>query len=809
MNISQRIILIIALALTAIIAIGGYAVLQSRHDAAEVRFVTGKIVPTALASSDLVSRIKDVQLGVNVLVAETNPALLPQLRDQLLAKLDPLKESLKIQESGANDPKQRAIVEETKETLAGYVDAINETIRLKLAGQHELANANLFGNVAPIQTAMESIVEAIRVEKNRAKDDAIASLAKRLSATTQATAGATALMVVLLGVVGLLLYRQITRPISRMQVEMGEIAHSQDFTRRVPVERKDEIGNSIIAFNSMIEKIQESSEQLKQKTLDIQSMLQNMPQGILTVIPGNRIHHEYSAYLEQILETPDIAGRDLMDLIFSSTNLGTDSLSQIETACSACVGEDSMNFAFNEHLLAGEIQKSMPDGRVKFLDLNWSPITDENDVTVRLMLCVRDVTELRALAAEAQQQKRELEIIGEILAVTQEKFHEFIDSAIRFIDENERVIRAHDAFDPGAVALLFRNMHTIKGNARTYGLRHLTDTVHDAEQTYDELRKQRPSLAWDQTQLLDELSRVKASIEHYAKINSVSLGRRGPGRRAGVERFLMVDREQIAETLHRLEEVNAGNIHELLAARDAVRRTLRLLGTEPIGKVLDGVLASLPSLAQDLGKLPPMVEIEDNDIVLRNQVGGMVKNVFTHLIRNSMDHGLEAPEERKAAGKALAGTLSIRLDIADGMLAIKLRDDGRGLALEKIREKATSVGLIHASRTLDDEEAAQLVFSSGLSTANAVTDVSGRGVGMEAALEFIKAEHGSIEIRFTDDRKGAPFRHFETVILLPAAVCERVDGLHGDGAIGARQAPMANTAASASADPTNTVGSRA
>jgi chemotaxis protein histidine kinase CheA len=143
------------------------------------------------------------------------------------------------------------------------------------------------------------------------------------------------------------------------------------------------------------------------------------------------------------------------------------------------------------------------------------------------------------------------------------------------------------------------------------------------------------------------------------------------------------------------------------------------------------------------------------------------------------------------------------------MLAIRLRDDGRGLALEKIRQKASSVGLIHASRTLDDEEAAQLVFSSGLSTANAVTDVSGRGVGMEAALEFIKAEHGSIEIRFTDDCKGAPFRHFETVILLPASVSERVDGLHGDGASGARHAPLANPAASAGADPTNAVGSRA
>ena len=100
------------------------------------------------------------------------------------------------------------------------------------------------------------------------------------------------------------------------------------------------------------------------------------------------------------------------------------------------IGEDVMNFAFNMHLMVGEIEKTMADGRIKILDLNWSPITDGADTTVRLLLCVRDVSELRKLAAEANEQRRQLEIIGEILAVSQEKFHEFIASSIKFIDEN-------------------------------------------------------------------------------------------------------------------------------------------------------------------------------------------------------------------------------------------------------------------------------------------------------------------------------------------------------------------------------------
>ena len=210
---------------------------------------------------------------------------------------------------------------------------------------------------------------------------------------------------------------------------MSEIASSQDFTRRVPVGRLDEIGHSIVAFNGMIGKIQESSAQLKQKTADIQAMLQNMQQGILTVVDGAVIHAEYSAYLEDIFETKDIAGRALMDLVFAETELGADALSQIDAATHACLGEDCINFAFNQHLLVGEIAKRMPDGRVKMLDLSWSAITDEDDTIVRLMLCVRDVTELRKLAAEASEQRRRLDMIGEILAVSEEKFQHFIESS--------------------------------------------------------------------------------------------------------------------------------------------------------------------------------------------------------------------------------------------------------------------------------------------------------------------------------------------------------------------------------------------
>ena len=82
-------------------------------------------------------------------------------------------------------------------------------------------------------------------------------------------------------------------------------------------------------------------------------------------------------------------------------------------------------------------------------------------------------------------------MIGEILAVSEEKFHHFIESSAGFVSENERIIRKHSEADHAAIAELFRNMHTIKGNARTYNLQHLTNVVHETEQSYHELRQPR------------------------------------------------------------------------------------------------------------------------------------------------------------------------------------------------------------------------------------------------------------------------------------------------------------------------------
>lgn len=569
--------------------------------------------------------------------------------------------------------------------------------------------------------------------------------------------------------------KRILTRISALETTMSNIAETGDLSLRADDLYMDEIGSMARSFNLMVEKLQDASKLVRQKINDIQTMLKNMPQGLLSFDDQNKVNPEYSAYLERILETDNVAGSDFIDLIFENSDLGSDGISQIAAVSGACIGEDAMNFEFNEHLLINEIEKEMPDGSKKVLDLTWAPVVNEHDMVDQILLCVRDVTELRKLSAEAAEQKRELEIIGEILAVQQEKFHDFIISAITYIDEIELIIRNNPDGGTDAINVMFRNMHTIKGNARTYGLTNLTNPVHDIESGYNELRQAESMIAWDQTRLLDELATLRDLVEHYAKVNEVSLGRKGAGRRGSVDKYLLVDIKHIHEIVNLLEKVSNTNIHDLIEVKNVAHKTLKLLGTEELSYTLSSIIDSLPAVAKSLNKPEPEVLVKDGKLRLRTQSVGTIKDVFTHLFRNCMDHGLELPDERLAKGKSAQGRIDVAIEMTNENIKISIKDDGRGLALGKIREKAINDGQIQENETISDEQIAAFIFLPGLSTADKVTDISGRGVGMDAVLNFAKKEGGNVKINFLDDKEGFEYRAFETAVYFPENYAVIVD----------------------------------
>ena len=600
-------------------------------------------------------------------------------------------------------------------------------------------------------------------------------LAETNTAKYRFSRNTTALLLLInvgLGVaLGLLVSRHVTHPL-QLAVDWARRMGDGDMSVVLKAEGKDETSQLLRGLDTMRQRLGERTEQLREKTSAINAMLQNMPQGVLTVMGGGDIHPEHSAYMGTIFETTDIANRPLMELVFSSSNLGADALSQVDVVINSVIGEDEMQYEFNAHLLPTEFDKTMADGRVKSLALSWSPITDDGGTIDKLMLCVRDVTELKVLAAAAGKQKRELDIIGQILAISQEKFSGFMDGTMEFLAENKKIIEEVGATPNGGpnaetVTQLFRNMHTIKGNARTYGLLYLTNLVHEAEQSYDELR-QNPDAVWDQEKLLKELASASVAVEEYSHINKVKLGRTGPGRRAGVEKYLMVQKQDIQDALEVLDDsIRGHDLASMRVAHQRVHHMLEMLGTVRVHDALEGIVESLPSLAKELSKEAPKISIDDHNVVLRTQVADLVKNVFMHLYRNSIDHGIEAPENRLAKGKPAAGHINLDVSLADGQLVLKLGDDGAGLALAFIQKRAIEKGLLEADNEASPDEIAQLIFAPGFSTAAVVTEVSGRGVGMDAVKSFVEREGGTIRLVFRNTDAENDFRAFDTVISMP------------------------------------------
>jgi two-component system, chemotaxis family, sensor kinase CheA len=153
-------------------------------------------------------------------------------------------------------------------------------------------------------------------------------------------------------------------------------------------------------------------------------------------------------------------------------------------------------------------------------------------------------------------------------------------------------------------------------------------------------------------------------------------------------------------------------------------------------------------VAASLGKLVT-VEIAGEDTELDRTVIERIGDPLTHLVRNALDHGIETPADRRLVGKPETGRLRLEAYQQGGNIYVEVSDDGRGLDRERILAKALASGLVTADQRLDDEETWQLVFHPGFSTAASVTQVSGRGVGMDVVRRNVEALGGAITITTT------------------------------------------------------------
>ncbi|MCI4678816.1 hybrid sensor histidine kinase/response regulator [Rhodoblastus acidophilus] len=238
---------------------------------------------------------------------------------------------------------------------------------------------------------------------------------------------------------------------------------------------------------------------------------------------------------------------------------------------------------------------------------------------------------------------------------------------------------------------------------------------------------------------------------------------------------LVLTRNQLLEiTRHHADETLKSPLQRLSAMTSDLQDAVMRARMQPVERVFTNLPRMIRDLATDLDKKINLVT-DGGDTELDRQLIELIRDPLTHLVRNCADHGIEPPEERVRLGKPAAGTVRVAASHEAGQITIEISDDGRGLNKERIKEKALARGLATTQQLerMGDDEIHRFIFSPGFSTAERVTNVSGRGVGMDVVRENIQAIGGSVALSSTPGR-GSCFalKIPLTLAIAPALIVE-------------------------------------
>lgn len=403
------------------------------------------------------------------------------------------------------------------------------------------------------------------------------------------------------------------------------------------------------------------------------------------------------------------------------------------------------------------------------------------------------------------------ELLGDFLTETAEN--------LQTVD-NEIVLFERDPGNRDVLNNIFRLVHTIKGTCGFLNLPRLERLAHAAETVLGKVRDGQaevsPAVVSETLAAIDGIKLILAALEatgkepagddeaQIARLNAAIAAPApkaepapetaiapeqdtGPGR--GIQSIrvsvalleqlmttvseLVLTRNELLQHLRTLKDDRlAVPLQRLSAQVGELQENVMRTRMQPISNAWSVLPRLVRSLAVELGK-PIEIDMQGGETELDRQLLELIKDPLAHMVRNAADHGLETAEQRKAAGKTPQGRIVLKAAQEGGHIVITLADDGRGIDVARLKAKAVALRLLTEgdAAQLSAQQAQRLVFHPGLSTAETVTSVSGRGVGMDVVRANIEKIGGAIDIESTPG-KGALFtiRIPLTLAILPALI---------------------------------------
>ncbi|MBC7543085.1 MAG: Hpt domain-containing protein [Candidatus Sericytochromatia bacterium] len=526
------------------------------------------------------------------------------------------------------------------------------------------------------------------------------------------------------------------------------------------------LAESEMMLKSFTKLIDDNNRVLRRQKQAVSDLLDNMRQAIFMINPRGKVEREFSAYSQTIFGSDRaIAGEHIMALLQLTPEQDPSAHERMSFWLSNIFGGDDLQWLLAEELAipATTYQRSNGDGtaEARRLELEYAPIY-EDDVIVKVMVIVKDVTVLRRLAAEVTDKERQhaevLQRVSELAGMDPGLFETFLTESGTLIDQGRDALDhlATTPHDTDGIHRLFRALHTLKGNARIFQVTTVQDRAHVAEASCQAVRDGDRALTPEVlAELRNDLGEIESVLAELNRLGGEVLwgAQADGGRRQASGPVVKVPETRVLglrRAYKDLARLIAGlPVPELAEPLADLAKAVQGLTLVPFGEIVERYRPMIGDLCRDLGKPAAALDVSGAEALLDAKLTDRLGDVFLHALRNALDHGIEAPGDRETAGKTAQGKITISCALADGAVTVEVSDDGRGIDLDQVREIAYRKRFLteEALEATSETDLLQLLFRPGFSTAAQVTEVSGRGVGMDVIRAAVIDLKGDAVVR--------------------------------------------------------------
>jgi chemotaxis protein histidine kinase CheA len=516
------------------------------------------------------------------------------------------------------------------------------------------------------------------------------------------------------------------------------------------------------------QEIEERNKLLRTENQKVNNLLDNMRQAVFSVLEKGNIVGPVSKY-SVIVFGKDIIDKNVFDVLYSGIENDSEEYSGLQTALTVVFGESDLQWELSEDsfpkrvILRGENNdvNVSPEKYEKILKVACSPIWNDKNVLEKIMFIVEDVTEVekleRRIVQEKAQSSRALQIVHELISVKREDVIEFITRAQKTLFFVKKSFDRAD-LSSNYISETLQVLHSIKGNARLLGFNFISSTVHKSESLVLEIKEQIdkfPELWAEMRKVsINPFEQVIYVVDEYYNV-IIKL--------FGTDFHASESKENRIEiSVHKIEELkqcvvqlakNSGP--ELI---QEVQYKLEHLSDVSICKEFENYSRVIRQIASDLAKDVDFNIVSDDCFYSREKLP-LLKDAIVHLLRNAIDHGIESTGIRKSLGKSKTGLLKLIIKKTENRFLIWVSDDGAGIDVQLIANKVLAKNLKLASEleSMSKEQVIDLIFLPHFSTRDEVTELSGRGIGMDVVKTNIAKLGGSIKVE-TKLGKGTLFK---------------------------------------------------